>query len=137
MDANKMIGMNIRNRRIELKMSQEELAHRCGYKSKSSINKMELGVQGLTQSKIAAVAKALETTPDYIMGWGGDGKDQQLPYYIDDETAQIAQTIATNPELKQLYDAQRDLDPNDLQALYGMTLALKRKAERLDLDDPS
>lgn len=62
-EVNKMIGKNIRRRRVELGLSQEELAARCGFKSKSSINKMEAGVQGLPQSKIVAVAKALETTP--------------------------------------------------------------------------
>ena len=61
MEANKIIGRTIRNRRIELGMSQEELAYKCGYKSKSSINKMEMGVQGLTQSKIATIATAAQT----------------------------------------------------------------------------
>lgn len=63
------IGDRIKNRREELKMSQEELAHLIGYKSKTSINKIELGVQNLKQSKIKEIANALQTTPGYIMGW--------------------------------------------------------------------
>lgn len=63
------IGERIRQRRDELGISQEELAIKLGYKSRSSINKIELGQQGLKQSKIAAIAKALETTPSFIMGW--------------------------------------------------------------------
>lgn len=63
------IGERIRQRRDELGMSQEELAQKLGYKSRSSINKIELGQQNLTQSKIAAIAKALNTSPSYIMGW--------------------------------------------------------------------
>ena len=74
MNADMEIGNRIKQRRIELDMSQEELAHRIGYKSKSSINKIELGIQGLTQSKIKVIADALRTTPDYIMGWGRYGK---------------------------------------------------------------
>ena len=136
-EVNKMIGKNIRRRRIELGLSQEELAERCGFKSKSSINKMESGAQGLPQSKIVAVAKALETTPGYIMGWEGVEENQQQEYYTDKATAQMAEDMATNPELRALYDIQRDMDPEDLQALYGMALALKRKAERLDADDPA
>lgn len=66
------IGERIRQRRDELGISQEELAIKLGYKSRSSINKIELGQQNLTQSKIAAIAKALETTPSYIMGWEDD-----------------------------------------------------------------
>ena len=136
-ETNKMIGAIIRRRRIELGLSQEELAERCGFKSKSSINKMESGVQGLPQSKIIAVARALETTPGYILGWEGVEENQQQEYYTDEVTAQIAEDMATNPDLKMLYDVQRDMDPEDLQAMYSMAMALKRKAERLDSDDPA
>lgn len=63
------IGDRIKQRRMELGMSQEELAHKLGYKSRSSINKIELGGQNLTQKKIKKIADALDTTPEYIMGW--------------------------------------------------------------------
>lgn len=66
------IGERIRQRREELKMSQEDLAIKLGYKSRSSINKIELGQQNLTQSKIATIATVLKTTPTYIMGWDDD-----------------------------------------------------------------
>lgn len=59
-------------------MSQEELAHKIGYKSKTSINKIELGIQELRQSKIKQIADALQTTPAYIMGWKETEEDQQL-----------------------------------------------------------
>lgn len=63
------IGSRIRTRREELGLSQDELAKRLGYKSRSSLNKIELDQRNLTQSKIKAIADALETTPSYIMGW--------------------------------------------------------------------
>lgn len=63
------IGNRIRHRREELSLSQDELGKRLGYKSRSSINKIELDQRDLTQSKIKAIADALETTPAYIMGW--------------------------------------------------------------------
>ena len=71
------IGQRIKSRREELGMSQEELAHRIGYKSKSSINKIELDIQQLRQSKIKQIADALETTTDYIMGWSEKKNDNQ------------------------------------------------------------
>lgn len=58
----------IRKRREELGMSQEELAKKMGYKSRSSINKIEMGENDIPQSKIAAFANALNTTPAYLMG---------------------------------------------------------------------
>ena len=63
------IGDRIRARRIELNMTQDELAHKLGYNSRSSINKIEKDSRNLTQSKIKAIADALDTTPSYIMGW--------------------------------------------------------------------
>lgn len=66
------IGERIKQRRVELGITQLELAERIGYKSKTSINKIELGVQNLKQSKIKAIADALNTTPSFIMGWRDD-----------------------------------------------------------------
>jgi transcriptional regulator with XRE-family HTH domain len=62
----------IRERREKLNMSQEELAKRLGYKSRSSINKIEIGENDIPQSKIKAFADALQTTPAYLMGWKDD-----------------------------------------------------------------
>lgn len=59
----------IKQRREELDMSQDELAKKAGYKSRSSINKIELGKSDIPQSKIVAIADALSTTPAYLMGW--------------------------------------------------------------------
>lgn len=53
------IGERIKKRREELGLSQETLAERLGYKSKSSINKIELNQRDLPQSKIKMIADAL------------------------------------------------------------------------------
>ena len=63
------IGDRIKKRREELNMSQEELAFKVGYKSRSSINKIEKNSYDLPASQIKPIADALETTPFYIMGW--------------------------------------------------------------------
>lgn len=86
------IGDRIRYRREELEMSQDELARRLGYKSRSSINKIEKDASGLPQTKIAAIAEALRTTPSYIMGWDEEEQKNKSAIMID--------------ELKCLSDAQ-------------------------------
>lgn len=63
------IGERIKKRREELKLSQEELATKLGYKSRSTINKIEAGINDITQSKVVEFANALETTVSYLMGW--------------------------------------------------------------------
>lgn len=69
------IGDRIRYRREELGMSQDELARKIGYKSRSSVNKIENDASGLPQTKISDIAKALRTTPAFIMGWEEEEKN--------------------------------------------------------------
>lgn len=63
------VGKNIAQRRKALGMTQEELAKKMGYKSKSTINKIELGINDIVQSKVVKFAEVLETTPAALMGW--------------------------------------------------------------------
>lgn len=65
---------NIKKAREARGMSQDELARLVGFKSRSSINKIELGVNDITQSKLLAIANALHTTPASLMG-----DDKQVP----------------------------------------------------------
>ena len=68
------IGNNISRFRKELGMTQEDLAKLMGYKSKSTINKIELGINDIPQSKIVQFAQVLGTTPAELMGWEEDDK---------------------------------------------------------------
>lgn len=66
------LGDRIRERRLALRLSQDELARRLGYTSRSTVNKIEKGHNDINQTKIVAFAKALNTTPQYLMGWSDD-----------------------------------------------------------------
>lgn len=55
-------------------MSQQELANKMGYSSRSSVNKIESGRQ-VTQKIIVRLAEALHTTPSYLMGWDDESTD--------------------------------------------------------------
>ena len=68
----KEIGERIRQLRIQKGMSQEELATAVGYKSensRSTVNKVEKGINDITQSRLKAYAKALGTTVAYLLGY--------------------------------------------------------------------
>ena len=58
----------VKQRRIELGLSQGELAERMGYSSRSSINKIENG-RAVSQKIIAKLATALNDSIPYLMGW--------------------------------------------------------------------
>lgn len=58
----------IKSRREELGLTTEELAQRMGYKTRSSITKIETGKADIPQSKVKAFARALQTTTAYLIG---------------------------------------------------------------------
>lgn len=70
------IGNRIKQLRIERELSQDELAKRCGYTSRSTINKIELGINDIPQSKIKAIPQALNVPISQILCW--DEMDQKL-----------------------------------------------------------
>ena len=61
--------INIKNRRLQLKMTQTELAKKVGYADKGMISRVENGKIDLSQSQIMKFADALETDPASLMGW--------------------------------------------------------------------
>ena len=61
------VGSNIKKRRYELRMSQQELADAMGYKTRSTIAKIESGENDVTQSKLRRFAEVLDTTLEYLI----------------------------------------------------------------------
>lgn len=63
------IGQRIKSRRMQMKMSADELAKRLG-KDRSTIYRYEKGdIENLPLDILEPIAKALDTTPQYLMGW--------------------------------------------------------------------
>lgn len=61
------IGSNIKKRRFELRMTQQDLANALGYKTRSTIAKIESGENDVTQKKLYKFAKALDTTVETLI----------------------------------------------------------------------
>ena len=70
------LGEKVKLKREELNLSQEELAEKMNYKSKTSIHKIEVGITDLPLSKVKELAAVLKTTPAYLMGWEEDEKEE-------------------------------------------------------------
>ena len=83
--------------------------------------------------KIKQIADLLHVSVSDIIGENEISSENEK-YYVNDETAQVAQEIFENKELRALFDVQRDMEPDDLRALHSMALALKRK-ERGNSED--
>lgn len=107
------IGYRIRKRREELGMSQEELALRLGYKSRSSIAKIEKDGRELPQKKIASIASVLQTTPAYIMGWEQVQKNNNA-------IADIVVRMRTDNDFMSIVEKLNALDSNQLSSVRSL-----------------
>lgn len=88
----------------------------------------------ITGENAIKIAQFLNISLDYLMT--GFVKEQESisdkKYYFSDETAEMAQELYENTEMRALFDVQKNMDPEDLKALYNMALALKRKERGTD-----
>ena len=62
------VGANIRQRRFQLRMTQQELAEAMGYRTRSTIAKIESGENDVSQRKLQKFAAVLDTTPEALIG---------------------------------------------------------------------
>ena len=62
------IGGRIKALRKARGYSQEELSRLCGYNSRSTINKIEMGINDIPQSKLQKIADVLHVSPTYLLG---------------------------------------------------------------------
>ena len=73
------LGTRVRQRREELGLSQEDLALRMGYSSRTSINKIENG-RPCSQKIISRLAEALGVGIPYLMGWDEEKTEQPTEF---------------------------------------------------------
>lgn len=91
----------VRNRRCELGLSQEELALRMGYSSRTSINKIENG-RPCSQKIIARLAEALDVSIAFLMGWDEEIKknpvnvaERHIEILMDEDISEIFEDFKT------------------------------------------
>lgn len=66
------VGERIKNRRIELNLSAEEVAAKIG-KNRATVYRYEKNdIKDMPTNVLEELAKILETTPSYLMGWTED-----------------------------------------------------------------
>lgn len=111
------VGLRIRELRYRNNMTQEELALKVGYTSRSSINKIEKGMVDLPQSKIAEIADALGTTPGYLMGWDETASDS-----VQQISVEPAEPIS--PNRQKLIDLAMSVPEDKVEPLYQALQAI-------------
>lgn len=112
-----------------------EIRDKCGLKdsdvakgagiTKSTFSDWKAGRYTPKQDKMQKISDYLGVSVDYLMT--GEEKEGGEKYYLNEETAEMAQALFENKDLRVLFDAAKDASPEDLKTTYDMLMALKRK----------
>lgn len=100
--------------------TQKEIAEAIGV-SPQTFNTWTQGIAIPRMGKVQLLADYFGIQKSDLLEEKSDG------YYINPETAEIAQKIYEGKELRALFDAAVDADPEDLKTAYNVLLAMKRK----------
>ena len=125
------IGERIKQRRLELGYTADALAKLLN-KNRATIYRYENGdIENMPIDVLEPLAKALNTTPAYLMGWT-DSQQSIEPkntegYYTDPEAAEFAEYLRTRPGARMLFSAAKDMSKEDMEETVKYIEFLKSK----------
>ena len=102
-------------------MTQADLANMLGV-SESTVGKWILKKAFPRMSIIEKISVIFNRPKAYFYY---DNEDRQT-YYLNPETAQLAQEIHDNPDLRILMDASRKLSPDDIKFVVDLVSRMKK-----------
>lgn len=117
-------GERILKMRTKKGLTQDELAEIVGYKSRSTIAKIEAGERDVPQSMIIALSRALNTTPTYLMGWEDDEKqtnniiNSSEQFKISTHEKQLVESYRNKPDLQPVIDKLLDIKNDEKIKVY-------------------
>lgn len=120
------IGTRIKEIRTLKQLSQEELAIKMGYKSRTSINKIELGLADVSSSKVQEFAKVLGVSTSYLMGWENQTKTKQKGVKIP-----VLGTIPAGVPIEAIEEVLDYEEISEEMASHGTYFALKVKGNSM------
>lgn len=121
-----IIIKRIKERRQALGLSYQDMADATGL-SKSTLQRYETGaIRKVPINQIEDLARALHTTPSYLMGW-----DDNPGYFTDMDSVILLEELKRRPEFRVMFDSTRDLDPKSVKEIMEF-IKFKRQQEGLD-----
>ena len=113
------VGQRIKHKREQFNISQTDFAKKIGV-SKQTLYKYENDIiTNIPSSIIENIAKALLTTPEYIMGWS------------EDPAEKITKEMAEDALAKKLFDKYNSVSP-EIRAAIDTLLETAKKEKKND-----
>jgi transcriptional regulator with XRE-family HTH domain len=131
------IGERIKQRRLELGYTADTLAKLLN-KNRATIYRYENGdIENMPIDVLEPLAKALNTTPAYLMGWQEPHQENKSitsnqieGYYVDPETAEYAEMLRTRPEMRMLFSASRGISKEEMQEAVNYIEFIKSRNKK-------
>lgn len=119
-----MIGDNIKRMRQQKNMTQGELAEAIHVK-RQTVSSWEVNRTEPNIGIVELIANALGCKKSDIIGMDADSQQESSVYYLNPETARIAQAVFDSPETRILFDAAKDAKPQDILLAAEMLKRMK------------
>ena len=122
------LAKNIRYLRRKKEMSQDALADLIGYKSYTTVQKWEMGVSEPPIKQLRRMADLFGVDINDMATVDIEKKElepEPPAYYLNPETAAIAQEVFENPHIRVLFDAAKDCRPEDIKMAADLLQRLK------------
>lgn len=87
----------------------------------SALTEWKKGRYAPKADKLAKIADYFGVSVEYLM----TGEEPEEGYYINPETAEVAQKIFENEDLRLLFDVAKDVTPEQLKLLHDLALSWK------------
>lgn len=119
----KSTAEKIKELRLTRGLTLEQVANEVGV-GKSTVRKWETGmIANMRNDKIKALAKALGTTPEYLMGWEDAEKE---PTPADQELSEMLETMRTREDMRMLFKLSKEATPEDVHQAVKIIEALRK-----------
>lgn len=123
------IGNNIKRARELKGLTQDELAKRMGYKSRSTIARIENGDNDVSQSKLKKFAEILDVSIDFLLDDGN--KKMQIPHSRGVRIPILGRVVAGIP-LEAITDIEGYEEITPKMASLGEYFALRIKGHSME-----
>ncbi|MBI4857174.1 MAG: helix-turn-helix domain-containing protein [Acetobacterium woodii] len=121
------VGDRLKNRRLELDLTLEEVGKVCGV-SKSTVKKWESGeIENMKRDKIVLISKALKVNPIYVLGMDEENakmeKNNRIP---------VLGNVAAGVPIEEIVDIKGYVEIPEWMLKRGNYFALKIKGRSME-----
>lgn len=128
------IHERIKRLRKQNKLSVDEIVKKLNISRATYYRYESNEIEKLPLTILEPLAKILNTTPAYLMGWQEphqENKSTQIEgYYVDPETAEYAEMLRTRPEMRMLFSASRGISKEEMQEAVNYIEFIKSRNKK-------